>query len=101
MGLGWGLWATAPRLLSAFLTSTLGSRVQVERVSAGWKSLRLEGLVLLGKESDTLAHVHRVSLQWRHLDLAGGTHHLSLLEIDTVVLNIIGQSGRGRATATN
>ena len=101
LGLGWGLWATAPRLLSAFLTSTLGSRVVVEGISAGWKSLRLEGLVLLGKESDTLAHVHRVSLQWRHLDLAGGTHHLSHLEIDTVVLNIIGRPGSASATATN
>lgn len=101
LGWGWGLWATAPRLLSAFLTSTLGSRVQVERVSAGWKSLRLEGLVLLGKGSDTLARIHRVSLQWRHLDLAGGTHHLRLLEIDTVVLNIIGRPGTASATATN
>jgi len=101
LGLGWGLWASAPRFLSSFLTSMLGSPVGVERVVVGWKSLQLEGVFLLGNEQDTLVRLNRISLRWKHLDLTGGTHRLGRLEMDTVVLNILAQPTANKPAATN
>lgn len=101
IALGWGLKASAPALVSRVLSDRLGSRLEIQNLRWGWKSIQLEDVTLWDTRSDTLAYVHRVSWRWKSLNWTGGPQQLGRLDLDSAVVLVTGCPRPDQPHATN